>query len=66
MENLIGWHKLICFLNVLVVAVALVLGIGTVGAAALVPFKPQHSTGFCQLFVRSNGYTCTEVVVCVS
>lgn len=63
MENLTGWYKLLCFLNVLVVAV---LGFGTVGAAALVPFKPQHSTGYCQLFVRSNGYTCTEVVVWVS
>lgn len=36
------------------------------GAGAVVTgpsFVPQHSTGYCDLFVRSNAYKCSEIVV---
>jgi hypothetical protein len=54
---------------VLVVSSAAVLALMLMpvqGAGAVVTepsFVPQHSTGYCDLFVRSNAYKCSEIVV---
>lgn len=59
--------KLVTILAQVVLAAVLALMLMPVqGAGAVVAepsFVPQHSTGYCDLFVRSNAYKCSEIVV---
>jgi hypothetical protein len=69
LQKNVGGKLVTILAQVVVVVSAAVLALMLMpvqGAGAVVTepsFVPQHSTGYCDLFVRSNAYKCSEIVV---